>query len=102
MAECARCGGFVTDDYLRVCGDNDGRVESCPSCPRQSATEDADTGSDGVPLREIGATGSEESATARDGSATGTATSPGDGDDEPSPDGPRSRLSRMIQALALG
>lgn len=102
MAECARCGGFVTDDYLRVCGDNEGRVESCPSCPRQSATKDADTGSEGVPLREIEATGSGESGTGSETPGTETPRRPGEGDDERSPDGPQSRLSRVIDALALG
>lgn len=32
MAECANCGGHVTERFRRVFGDNDGAVHGCPSC----------------------------------------------------------------------
>lgn len=39
MAECTSCGGFVTDDYVRVFGNNDNEIDACRSCR-------ADRGSD--------------------------------------------------------
>lgn len=32
MATCDNCGRFVTADYARVFGDNEGVVEGCPDC----------------------------------------------------------------------
>lgn len=32
MASCDNCGTFVTPDYARVFGDNDGVVHGCPEC----------------------------------------------------------------------
>lgn len=32
MATCSNCGAFVTADYVRVFGDNDGTVHGCPDC----------------------------------------------------------------------
>jgi hypothetical protein len=34
MAECRNCGGFVTDQYVRVFAPNDmDTVRVCPNCP---------------------------------------------------------------------
>lgn len=98
MAECARCGGFVTADYERVCGDNTGAVRDCPNCPRETVGEDADDGgSAGVPLRDIDTS---ESASPDAGEASTEATSPTTEEAEPGEN--RSRFSRVIDALALG
>jgi hypothetical protein len=44
MAECTSCGGFVTDDYVRVFGDNEGNISECRSCrARSSPSEEDDT-----------------------------------------------------------
>lgn len=32
MAECDNCGTFVTSDFARVFGDNDGNVYGCLDC----------------------------------------------------------------------
>lgn len=32
MPECPTCKNYVTVDYLRVFGDNDGRIDTCPNC----------------------------------------------------------------------
>lgn len=32
MAECDNCGKFVTADFARVFGDNDGNVYGCLDC----------------------------------------------------------------------
>jgi hypothetical protein len=32
MATCDRCGGYVSVDYVRVFGDNEGQIETCPDC----------------------------------------------------------------------
>jgi hypothetical protein len=32
MPECQSCGGFVTKDFARVFGTNDGEVYACPDC----------------------------------------------------------------------
>lgn len=29
---CLNCGGHVTSEFRRVCGDNDDRVHACPNC----------------------------------------------------------------------
>lgn len=33
MANCDRCGGYVSANYVRVFGDNRNRIDSCPHCP---------------------------------------------------------------------
>ncbi len=33
MANCDRCGSYVSADYVRVFSDNQGRIHSCPDCP---------------------------------------------------------------------
>lgn len=43
MAECTRCGGFVTDDYVRVFADNEGNISSCRSCRAGSRSAEDDT-----------------------------------------------------------
>jgi hypothetical protein len=30
--ECQNCGNVVSDDFARVCGDNDGTVHHCLNC----------------------------------------------------------------------
>lgn len=40
MPDCATCGGYVSPDFVRVFGDNDRIVRSCPSC-RGTAPEPA-------------------------------------------------------------
>lgn len=45
MSECTNCGGFVTDAYARVFGDNDDRVHECRHCP-SDATGSTDEGTD--------------------------------------------------------
>lgn len=32
MTSCDRCGGYVSPDYVRVFGDNQNRIDSCPEC----------------------------------------------------------------------
>lgn len=32
MPDCYRCGSFVTTDFIRVFGTNDGEVHRCPEC----------------------------------------------------------------------
>lgn len=32
MPECRGCGAFVSRDFVRVFGDNRGRVEGCVDC----------------------------------------------------------------------
>ena len=32
MTSCDRCGGYVSPDYVRVFGDNQNRIDSCPDC----------------------------------------------------------------------
>jgi hypothetical protein len=31
---CTGCGAVLSDDYVRVNGDRNGRVSSCPHCSR--------------------------------------------------------------------
>lgn len=42
MPDCATCGGYVSPDFVRVFGDNDRVVRSCPSC-RGTVPEPAST-----------------------------------------------------------
>lgn len=46
MTECNSCGSFVSGDYARVFGDNDGVVHDCRHCPT-SRGGDADEDSGG-------------------------------------------------------
>ena len=32
MTECAHCGSFVTQTFVRVFGDNEDTVHRCPNC----------------------------------------------------------------------
>lgn len=29
---CNACGSYVTHDFIRVFGDNDGEIAACPAC----------------------------------------------------------------------
>lgn len=40
MATCYGCGGFVTDDYARVFGDNDDKVDDCRNCSKRRIESD--------------------------------------------------------------
>lgn len=42
MANCDRCGGYVSADYVRVFGDNQDRIDACPDCPVGRAEEGSD------------------------------------------------------------
>lgn len=58
MATCNNCGGFVTDDYARVFGDNENEVGDCRNCPPEprgdESTDERDADRrDPVLLREI-------------------------------------------------
>jgi hypothetical protein len=44
MANCDRCGRYVSTDYIRVFGDNRNRLDACPGC---RATPIEDETSDG-------------------------------------------------------
>ena len=44
MANCDRCGGYVSADYVRVFGDNQGRIHSCPDCPTGREEESTASG----------------------------------------------------------
>lgn len=69
MPACAACGNHLSTDYLRVFGDNDGGLESCPHCdaswsegPRRPMTDgsgtrtvgEADAESRPAPSSEVG------------------------------------------------
>lgn len=62
MAECTYCGGFVTDDYARVFGDNENRVDDCRNCPTRRPTPEEDEADDGreVLLRDVEGTAGRE------------------------------------------
>jgi hypothetical protein len=32
VPECRRCGSFVTQEFTRVFGDNEGQVDGCVDC----------------------------------------------------------------------
>lgn len=72
MAECTYCGGFVTDDYARVFGDNENRVDDCRNCPTRRPTQEEET-DDGreVLLREV-----DETAAREQSGSSGRAQSP--------------------------
>lgn len=47
MPECPTCNRYVTADYVRVFGDNDGEIDSCPNCQgtetrRRTTTDTSD------------------------------------------------------------
>jgi hypothetical protein len=46
MSKCMSCGGFVTDNYARVFGDNDDNVFDCRNCrtDRRLSTDEDDEG----------------------------------------------------------
>lgn len=46
MPECNNCGAFVTPDFARVFGDNDGEVFGCLEC--QTATDVKDGAATGL------------------------------------------------------
>lgn len=70
MAECNGCGGFVTDDYVRVFGDNDGNVSECRNCRARSDDAEEESGEREVLLREV--TGTTVGDTGQSGSGGGT------------------------------
>jgi predicted RNA-binding Zn-ribbon protein involved in translation (DUF1610 family) len=37
---CQNCGGFVTPDFVRVFGTNDGSVLACPNCASMGSIMD--------------------------------------------------------------
>lgn len=87
------CGGFVTDDYARVFGDNDDNVYDCRSCranKRPGESDASDEGDDGkVLLRSV--RGDDEAySTGRGDASTAVDPSADDGEadtgtDEPAP-----------------
>lgn len=78
MAECKSCGEFVTDDYVRVFGDNDGNVFDCRNCrARSSNSDDEEESEERVLLREVTGTDATDEAT---GEGSGGATASGTGD----------------------
>lgn len=97
MSECENCGGFVTDNYARVFGDNENRVHECRHCP-PDATRSTDEQTDDrqVLLRDVrggdtgdgsaGSRGPTADGTSADGGSTDAATGaagagPGDAGD---------------------
>lgn len=69
MAECSHCGSFVTDDYVRVFGDNDGNLHECRSCRARGSTttdETDETGERVVLLRDVNGEESGEGAGGRE------------------------------------
>lgn len=91
MSKCMSCGGFVTDTYARVFGDNDDTVYDCRSCRADSPASESDAndaGGDGkVLLRSVRgddeaySTGRGDASTAADPSADNGEA--GTGTDEP-------------------
>jgi len=41
MPACDNCGGFVTRDFARVFGDNEGTVQACLECSDRTAIRDS-------------------------------------------------------------
>jgi len=72
MAECTSCGGFVTDDYVRVFGDNEGNISECRSCRAHSSPSEEDDAEDAgervVLLRDVAG----DDSTGQDGNGTGS------------------------------
>lgn len=74
MSECETCGGFVTDNYARVFGDNENRVHECRHCPPDATrSTDEETDERQVLLRDVRGGG------AGDGSAESPGRGPTDG-----------------------
>ena len=48
MSKCMSCGGFVTDNYARVFGDNEDNVFDCRNCrtDRRLSSDESDEGDD--------------------------------------------------------
>lgn len=70
MAECNSCGGFVTDDYVRVFGDNEGNVSECRNCRARSDDAEEESDEREVLLREV--TGTSLGDATRSGSGNET------------------------------
>lgn len=47
MSKCMNCGGFVTDTYARVFGDNDDNVFDCRNCRTDRRLSESDDGEEG-------------------------------------------------------
>jgi len=43
VSECEHCGAFVTDDFARVFGDNQNRVDGCIECEGKIGIDGRDT-----------------------------------------------------------
>lgn len=41
MTKCNDCGNYVSPDFARVMGDNDGEVHACPECSINALGEEA-------------------------------------------------------------
>jgi len=41
MPACEGCGAFVSSDFARVMGDNDGNVHGCLECADRTAIRDS-------------------------------------------------------------
>lgn len=57
MPECSTCKSYLTADYIRVFGDNDGEIDSCPNCSsterRERARRTTDTSDRTVYLHDV-------------------------------------------------
>lgn len=57
MPECPTCKRYVTADYIRVFGNNDGEIDGCPNCggiERRARTQKTtDTADRTVYLRDV-------------------------------------------------
>lgn len=84
MSQCETCGGFVTDNYARVFGDNDDRVHECRHCP-PDATRSTDETTDGetderqVLLRDLRGGDAGDRSAERQGTQPTDGVSAGDG-----------------------
>jgi hypothetical protein len=52
MASCDRCRRYVSPDYVRVFGDNQNQLDSCPDC-RAKPTRDAEPDAQGESDRTV-------------------------------------------------
>lgn len=43
MPSCTNCGEFVTPSFVRVFGDNENRVDGCPTCLTATEIYDGET-----------------------------------------------------------
>lgn len=39
MPTCNNCGSYISKDFIRVFGDNDGTINRCLNCGKQSEDE---------------------------------------------------------------